>query len=83
MAKSGCVELLIGCESVIQENIASIGKLQNKPSQYMEIIDSLHRDGIAIWASFIFGCDHDDPTVFERTVEFAMRARSSRRYSPC
>ena len=83
MAQSGCIGLLIDFESIIEENIASIGKLQNKPSQYMEVIDSLHRHGIAIWGSFIFGFDHDDPTVFERTVKFAIRARSSPRYSPC
>ena len=75
MAQSGCIGLLIGFESIIEENIASIGKLQNKPSQYMEVIETLHRHGIAIWGSFIFGFDHDDPTVFERTVEFAIRAK--------
>jgi radical SAM superfamily enzyme YgiQ (UPF0313 family) len=67
--------LLIGFESIIEDNMASIGKLQNRPSQYMEIINSLHRNGVAIWASFIFGLDHDEPTVFERTVEFAIKAK--------
>ncbi len=47
-----------------------------RPSQYMEVINSLHRNGIAIWASFIFGFDHDDPLVFERTVEFAIKAKA-------
>jgi radical SAM superfamily enzyme YgiQ (UPF0313 family) len=75
MARSGCIGLLIGFESIIEENIASVGKFQNRPSQYMEVINSLHRNGIAIWASFIFGFDHDDPTVFERTVEFAIKAK--------
>ena len=75
MAKSGCIGLLIGFESIIEENIASIGKFQNRPSQYMEVINSLHRNGIAIWASFIFGFDHDEPMVFERTVEFAVKAK--------
>ena len=75
MAQSGCIGLLIGFESIIEENIASIGKFQNRPSHYMEVIHSLHRNGITIWASFIFGFDHDDPTVFERTVEFAIKAK--------
>jgi radical SAM superfamily enzyme YgiQ (UPF0313 family) len=75
MAESGCIGLLIGFESIIEENIASIGKFQNRPSQYMEVINCLHRNGIAIWASFIFGFDHDDPTVFERTVEFGIKAK--------
>ena len=75
MARSGCIGLLIGFESIIEKNIASIGKFQNRPSRYMEVINSLHRNGIAIWASFIFGFDNDDPTVFERTVEFAIKAK--------
>ena len=75
MAQSGCIGLLIGFESIIEKNITSIGKFQNRPSHYMEVINSLHRNGIAIWASFIFGFDHDDPTVFERTVEFAIKAK--------
>ncbi|MCK5554019.1 MAG: radical SAM protein, partial [Deltaproteobacteria bacterium] len=75
MAQSGCIGLLIGFESIIEKNITSIGKLQNRPSHYMEVINSLHRNGIAIWASFIFGFDYDDPTVFERTVEFAIKAK--------
>jgi len=75
MARSGCVGLLIGLESIVEENIASVGKFQNRPSQYMEVINSLHRNGIAIWASFIFGFDYDDPTVFKRTVEFAVKAK--------
>jgi radical SAM superfamily enzyme YgiQ (UPF0313 family) len=75
MAESGCMGLLIGFESIIEENMASVGKFQNRPSQYMEVIDCLHRNRIAIWASFIFGFDHDDTTVFERTVEFAVKAK--------
>ena len=75
MAQSGCIGLLIGFESIIEENIASIGKFQNRPSHYMDVINALHRNGIAIWASFVFGFDHDDPTVFERTVEFAIKAK--------
>jgi radical SAM superfamily enzyme YgiQ (UPF0313 family) len=75
MAKSGCIGLLIGFESIIEENMASMGKSQNRPSQYMKVIHALHRNGIAIWASFIFGFDHDDLTVFERTVEFAIKAK--------
>lgn len=75
MAQSGCIGLLVGFESIVEENIASIGKFQNRPSHYMEVINSLHRNGIAIWASFIFGFDHDDPTVFERTAEFAIKAK--------
>jgi len=75
MAKSGCKGLLIGFESISEENIKSSRKYQNRPADYLKIIRTLHRHGIAIWASFMFGLDHDDKGIFERTVRFAIEAK--------
>lgn len=75
LAKSGCKGLLIGFESIKEENIAQSQKYQNRPTDYLKIIDLLHRHGIAIWASFLFGFDHDDSGIFERTVRFAIEAK--------
>jgi radical SAM superfamily enzyme YgiQ (UPF0313 family) len=75
LVKSGCVGLLIGFESISEENIRSARKYQNRPADYLKIIRTLHRHGIAIWASFMFGLDHDDKEIFERTVRFAIEAK--------
>jgi radical SAM superfamily enzyme YgiQ (UPF0313 family) len=75
MAKSGCIGLLIGFESISEENIKLSRKHQNRPDAYQNIIHNLHRHGIAIWASFLFGFDHDDIGIFERTVRFAIEAK--------
>ena len=75
MAKSGCMGLLIGFESISEENIRLSRKYQNRPDKYQHIIRNLHRHGIAIWASFLFGFDHDDKGIFERTVRFAIEAK--------
>jgi radical SAM superfamily enzyme YgiQ (UPF0313 family) len=75
MAKSGCVGLLIGFESISEENLRSSQKYQNRPADYLKIIRNLHRHGIAIWASFLFGLDHDDQGSFEQTVRFAIEAK--------
>jgi radical SAM superfamily enzyme YgiQ (UPF0313 family) len=75
MAKSGCKGVLIGFESLSEENIRSSKKYQNRPTDYLKIIRNLHRHGIAIWASFMFGLDHDDKGIFERTVRFAIEAK--------
>jgi radical SAM superfamily enzyme YgiQ (UPF0313 family) len=75
LAKSGCIGLLIGFESLSKSNINLSGKYQNDPNQYREIIDTLHRHGITIWASFIFGFDEDDPAIFEDTVRFCVEAK--------
>ncbi len=75
LAKSGCVSLFIGFESLSKPNLLKCRKFQNDPSEYREIIDTLHRYGIAISGSFIFGFDEDDPSVFEKTVSFAVQAK--------
>ena len=75
MKKSGCLGLLIGFESISEENIKSTKKFHNRPDDYMRIIQNLHRHGIAIWASFLFGLDYDDRGMFERAVRFAIDAK--------
>ena len=73
LAKSGCIGLLIGFESLSKSNLNQSQKYQNNPIEYREIIQTLHRFGITIWGSFIFGFDEDDPSVFEETVAFAIK----------
>jgi radical SAM superfamily enzyme YgiQ (UPF0313 family) len=75
LAKSGCMGLLIGFESLSKANLVQSQKYQNDPKQYREIIDALHRFGITIWGSFIFGFDEDGPSVLEETVIFAIQAK--------
>jgi radical SAM superfamily enzyme YgiQ (UPF0313 family) len=75
LAKSGCIGLLIGFESLSQSNLIRSQKYQNDPTEYREIIHTLHRFGINIWGSFIFGFDEDDPSIFEETVAFAIQTK--------
>ena len=75
LAKSGCNGLLIGFESLSKPNLIRSQKYQNDPTEYREIIHSLHRSGIAVCGSFIFGFDEDDPSVFEETVSFAIQTK--------
>ena len=75
MARSGCRAVFIGFESVSNETVRGAGKKQNKPQKYQEIIDELHRHGIAVWGSFVFGFDEDDADVFDRTVEFCIESQ--------
>ena len=75
LAKSGCNSLFIGFESLSKKNLVTSKKVQNDPSEYREIIDTLHRFGIAICGSFVFGFDEDDPSVFEKTVSFSIQTK--------
>ncbi len=75
LAKSGCISLFIGFESLSKKNLVAAQKPQNDPSEYREIIESLHRFGIAICGAFIFGFDEDDSSVFGETASFAVQAK--------
>ncbi len=75
LVESGCIGLLIGFESLSQSNLNLSKKFQNDPAEYREIIDLLHRHGITIWGSFIFGFDEDEPHIFEETASFTIQAK--------
>src|SRR5262249_20507191 len=47
----------------------------HKATNYAEVVKRLHDHGIGIQGCFVFGFDSDDPSVFERTVEFVDRTR--------
>jgi radical SAM superfamily enzyme YgiQ (UPF0313 family) len=68
------VGVLIGFESLSQDSLREADK-SYKAHTYGEIVRKLHDRGIGVEGTFIFGFDHDDAGVFERTVEFADRVR--------
>jgi radical SAM superfamily enzyme YgiQ (UPF0313 family) len=74
-ADSGCVSLFIGIESLSSENLKEVNKSFNRASQFEEGIKAIHDHDIMILAGLIFGLDHDDEGVFERTLRFCERNR--------
>jgi radical SAM superfamily enzyme YgiQ (UPF0313 family) len=74
-ADSGCVSLFVGIESLSSENLKDVHKSFNRTSQFEEGIKAIHDHDIMILAGLIFGLDHDDEGVFERTLRFCERNR--------
>ncbi len=74
-AESGCVSLFVGVESLSAENLKEVNKSFNRAHQFEEAIRALHDHDIMILAGLIFGLDHDDEGVFERTLRFCERNR--------
>jgi radical SAM superfamily enzyme YgiQ (UPF0313 family) len=74
-AESGCVSLFLGVESLSSENLKDVNKGFNQVQQYEEAMKVIHDHDIMILAGFIFGLDHDDEGVFERTLRFCERNR--------
>ncbi|WP_206529659.1 radical SAM protein [Brevibacillus sp. SYP-B805] len=69
-ARSGCKALFLGLETISQNSLNAANKQHNQTEQYREIIRRFHYYGIAVQAGTVFGFDHDDRSIFRRTVEF-------------
>jgi len=72
-AKSGCVGMLIGIESLVGEAIQAMGKRVNRVAEYARDIRRIHQHGIGIIGCFVFGFDQEDKTAFKRTVRFVRK----------
>ena len=70
MQESGCQSLFIGFESINEQSIQSVQKFQNKRKNYECLIDELHKRGIMVNASIVFGFDHDSYQVFRNTLDW-------------
>jgi radical SAM superfamily enzyme YgiQ (UPF0313 family) len=70
MALAGCTGVFIGFESLHADNLSDARKKTPAPVDYARRVAILHHHGIQVNGSFVLGFDHDDPTVFARTVEW-------------
>ena len=79
---AGLRSIFVGFETLNRGNLQAQHKLQNLSERgqglssrptYNEAIQKLHGLGVMVNASFVFGMDQDDETVFERTVEWAIQ----------
>jgi radical SAM superfamily enzyme YgiQ (UPF0313 family) len=69
-AQAGGRFAFIGFESLSGQALKTVRKGFNRPEEYAAGIHQLHRRGITIMGSFMFGLDGDDLSVFKRTVDF-------------
>jgi len=70
---SGLRSLFVGFETLSPTNLVQQHKYQNLNRDYSAAIKRLHDLGVMVNASFVFGMDDDDETVFDRTVEWAIQ----------
>ncbi len=81
--EAGCRSLFVGFETLSPEGLRSVGKVQNLERatdaggrdtrlRYEAAIRRMHDLGVMVNASFVFGMDQDDRSVFGRTAEWAV-----------
>jgi len=73
LEKSGCRGLFIGFESLKpQPGVKKIAASADNALLYKETVQKLHDHRIKVIGAFIFGFDHEDESVFDRTLEFIL-----------
>ncbi|HYB99559.1 MAG TPA: radical SAM protein [Candidatus Limnocylindrales bacterium] len=84
-ARSGCVSLSIGLESINESSLASISKDFNKPTRFDEDLARIRRKGIQVIALLMIGLDGDTVDTFRHSLEFLNRNRVSflKLFTPC
>lgn len=69
-SEAGCLEWLVGFDSVSQKSLIKSGKKTNKVQEYHKAIKKIHDHGMMIMGSLIFGFDTDTPDIFNISDEF-------------
>jgi radical SAM superfamily enzyme YgiQ (UPF0313 family) len=76
MARSGCLHVNIGMETISPESLRAINKKQNKIRDYERQFKALRDRGIAYSVNVMFGLDGDYPNIFDSTVDFLIRVKA-------
>ncbi len=73
MARSGCLHVNIGMETISPESLKAINKKQNKIKDYERQFKALRHRGIGFSVNVMFGLDGDHLDIFDTTVDFLVR----------
>ncbi|MDR1935558.1 MAG: B12-binding domain-containing radical SAM protein [Candidatus Accumulibacter sp.] len=73
MAQSGCRGVLIGFESLDEDNLRRMRKRFNTmKSGYAGALDKLRRHRVGVYGTFVFGYENDVAASFDQAVDFAL-----------
>jgi radical SAM superfamily enzyme YgiQ (UPF0313 family) len=74
MAESGCILLMIGFETLKNDNLSLMRKGSHRSSDvYGPFIKRIRDRAIMIYASFMFGYDFDTEDIFDQTLDFVFK----------
>jgi radical SAM superfamily enzyme YgiQ (UPF0313 family) len=76
-SRAGCRLIFIGFESVTEEVVHGLTKNRKAKEvieTYRRAVETIHRHGIAVLGSFIFGLDDEGTSVFDATARFILEA---------
>ena len=84
-ARSGCVSLSIGLESINEESLASVNKGFNLPKRFNRDLAAIRRHGIQVIALLMVGLDGDSVGTFQQSLQFLIDNKISflKLFTPC
>jgi len=84
-ARSGCVSLSIGLESINEDSLESVRKGFNLPRRFSGDLAAIRAKGIQVIALLMVGLDGDSTDTFRRSLEFLIDNKVSflKLFTPC
>jgi radical SAM superfamily enzyme YgiQ (UPF0313 family) len=70
MVEAGFNKVFVGIETPEDESLAECGKQQNRNRNLVHDVKSIQRTGLEVQGGFIVGFDHDQPSVFQKQIDF-------------
>lgn len=70
MVRAGFSSVFIGIETPDETGLEECNKKQNKNRDMINSVKLLQRKGLQVMAGFILGFDSDQPSIFQRQIDF-------------
>ncbi|MDA3893436.1 MAG: radical SAM protein [Salinivirgaceae bacterium] len=74
MTDTGFNSTFIGIESPSEEVLHSCNKVQNKNRDLLHCVKKIQQNGLQVSGGFIVGFDSDQPSVFQKQIEFIQKS---------
>ncbi len=74
MAAAGFSKVFIGIETPDNVCLAECSKGQNKNRDLVADVKRIQRAGLQVQGGFIVGFDHDQPSIFQRQIDFIQKS---------
>ncbi len=74
MVEAGFSKVFIGIETPDNVCLAKCSKAQNKNRDLVADVKRIQRAGLQVQGGFIVGFDHDQPTIFQRQIDFIQKS---------
>ena len=74
MVEAGFNKVFVGIETPDNACLVECGKRQNENRSLVEDVKCIQRMGLEVLAGFIVGFDHDQPSVFQKQMDFIQRS---------